>query len=351
LSTPAGLPPEVLSDAKVTLVLSEPGSALQLTGERLVVRVAGNVAQEVPVVRVDQVLVQTRAASLSSAAVRACALQGVPVTLLEPTGVPYAVVSSPHLVGTVATRRAQLRAYDDERGGQLAIAMAAGKLANQAALLKYIGKYRRHGDTATYEVLMDTARRIEVLRDQLLARPAGLADTVRPSLLATEGQAGGLYWGAIGCVVPAAFAFPGREHRGATDPINAALNYGYGILQSQVWAALVFAGLDPFAGYIHVDRPGRPALVLDLMEEFRPVVVDRVVVAMANTGQRIVLEQGLLDHESRRLVARRVLERLEARERHGRRHFALRSILRLQARAVVAHVRGERPYRPFASRW
>ncbi|MER3462742.1 MAG: CRISPR-associated endonuclease Cas1, partial [Armatimonadota bacterium] len=53
----------------------------------------------------------------------------------------------------------------------------------------------------------------------------------------------------------------------------------------------------------------------------------------------------------RRLVARRVLERLEARERHGRRHFALRSILRLQARAVVAHVRGERPYRPFASRW
>jgi CRISPR/Cas system-associated endonuclease Cas1 len=72
---------------------------------------------------------------------------------------------------------------------------------------------------------------------------------------------------------------------------------------------------------------------------------------MFNTGQRVRLVDGLLDHESRRLVARRVLERLDARERHGRKQYALRTILRLQARAVASHVRAERPYRAFTSRW
>jgi len=351
MTTPAGLPPEALSDSKVVLVLCEPGSSLSLTGERLVVRMKGELAQMVPVNRVEQVIVQTRAASLSVAAVRACIAQGIPVALLEPTGVPYALISSAHLVGTVLTRRSQLRAYDQPSGGALMVAMASGKLANQATLLKYVGKYRRNSDIRTYEVLADAVSRIEALRRALDGLGPGAPDELRPQLLSIEGRAGLLYWDAIALVLPENAGFPGREHKGAADSVNACLNYGYGILQSQVWAALVFAGLDPFGGYIHVDRPGRPALVLDCMEEFRPAVVDRAIIAMFNTGQRVSLQEGFLDHDSRRLVARRILERLEARERVGRKHYTLRTILQLQARAVASHVRGERAYRPFTSRW
>lgn len=77
-------------------------------------------------------------------------------------------------------------------------------------------------------------------------------------------------------------SFEGREHRGATDQVNAALNYGYGILYAQVWGAIMNAGLEPFAGFLHVDRPGKPSLVLDLIEEFRQPLVDRPVIAAFN---------------------------------------------------------------------
>ena len=81
--------------------------------------------------------------------------------------------------------------------------------------------------------------------------------------------------------------FPGREHRDSTDPVNSLLNYGYGMLYRQVEGAVILAELDPFGGYLHVDRPGKLSLVYDFVEEFRQQVVDRVVVAMLNKGAEI----------------------------------------------------------------
>ncbi|MER3513307.1 MAG: CRISPR-associated endonuclease Cas1, partial [Chloroflexota bacterium] len=81
-------------------------------------------------------------------------------------------------------------------------------------------------------------------------------------------------------------------------------NYGYGILYGQVERALVLAGLDPYAGFIHVDRPGKPSLVLDLIEEFRQAVVDRTVLGLVNKG--VALEQdeeGRLTEGTRRMLA------------------------------------------------
>src|SRR5438477_161295 len=81
-----------------------------------------------------------------------------------------------------------------------------------------------------------------------------------------------------------ALAGPGRETRGAVDPLNSALNYGYGVLYAQVEQALILAGLDPYAGFLHADRPGKPSLVLDLIEEVRQTVVDRTVIGLVNRG-------------------------------------------------------------------
>src|SRR5204862_398077 len=83
----------------------------------------------------------------------------------------------------------------------------------------------------------------------------------------------------------------GREGRGATDPLNAALNYGYGILYAQVERALLLAGLDPYAGFLHADRPGKPSLVLDLIEEFRQAVVDRTLIGQVNRGVAFALDE------------------------------------------------------------
>jgi CRISP-associated protein Cas1 len=106
----------------------------------------------------------------------------------------------------------------------------------------------------------------------------------------------------------------GRVHRGADDALNALLNYGYGILYGHVWGAVANAGLEPFAGFLHVDRPGKPSLVLDLVEEFRQPVVDRTVIAFINLGQKAEMKEGLLDAGTRKAIAEKVLERLASTE-------------------------------------
>jgi CRISPR-associated protein Cas1 len=151
--------------------------------------------------------------------------------------------------------------------------------------------------------------------------------------------------------VPA--GWEGRTGRGATDPVNAALNYGYGILYGQVERAVVLAGLDPYAGFIHADRPGKPSLVLDLVEEFRAPAVDRVIFAMINRNSKLEMDtENLLVQETRRAVAGNVLERLDKPERYERKKMALRHVIQTQARHIATFVRGDRAhYQPFVVRW
>ncbi|MBI2527298.1 MAG: CRISPR-associated endonuclease Cas1 [Candidatus Rokubacteria bacterium] len=111
------------------------------------------------------------------------------------------------------------------------------------------------------------------------------------------------------------------------------------------------AGLEPFAGFLHVDRPGKPSLVLDLVEEFRQPVVDRAVIAALTRGVKIETREGLLSDESRHAVAGAVLERLEGEIAfRGRRH-RLKSVIQIQARNLASALRGGEPYRAFAFKW
>jgi CRISPR-associated protein Cas1 len=128
-------------------------------------------------------------------------------------------------------------------------------------------------------------------------------------------------------------------------------NAGYGILYAQVWGAVMNAGLEPFAGFLHVDRPGKPSLVLDLVEEFRQPIVDRAIISAASKGTRLDLEGGMLTNASRHAVASAVLDRLEGEATFHARRVKLRSILQLQARSVASFLRGGPPYRPFAFKW
>jgi CRISPR-associated protein Cas1 len=178
-------------------------------------------------------------------------------------------------------------------------------------------------------------------------------DEVRFQLLSAEGRAAQKYWEAIGRLLLAELDWPGRRTQGASDPLNSALNYGYGILYGTVERACVLAGLDPYAGFLHVDRPGKPSLVLDLIEEFRQPIVDKTVIGMVNKGVPVTLdEQGRLVPESRKALASKVLERLDGAETfEGKRH-CLRSIIQMQARHIATVVRGERPgYEAFTMSW
>jgi CRISPR-associated protein Cas1 len=286
--------------------------------------------------------------------VAACAGLGIPIHFVSFKGTPYASLYAAGLTGTVQTRRAQLAAYQDRRGAGLARAIAQAKIKNQAALLRYMAKYRKETQPELYEELRLLALEVEdhlTGLDQL--ESGACVNDIRTDLLGLEGRAAQKYWQGVKQAVQVGPDWPGRKGRGAKDPVNSALNYGYGILYGQIERAVVLAGLDPYAGFIHADRPGKPSLVLDLIEEFRQPVVDRTVFAMLNKGSTIKLDdKDRITETSRQALVSKVLERLEKPEKYGQKKVPLRFIMQNQARHLATFVRGDRArYRGFEVKW
>ena len=308
---------------------------------------------EAPLLHLEQVLVTGSGIGFSADAVRACCTAGIPIYFLDSRGRPYAALYAAGLTGTVLTRREQLLAYTDRRGLELAIAFARGKITNQAGFLRYAAKYRQQADPELCQELRWCADEVRDHLEELRHLAGDVVDQARGQILSTEGRAAKKYWAALKHIIPEKYGWPGRKGRGARDPVNGALNYGYGILYGQVERALVLAGLDPYGGFIHADRPGKPSLVFDLIEEFRQVVVDRTIVGMATKGIALELDdKGLLVEKARRAIAEKVLARLEAAERYERKRQPLRVIIQSQARHVATFVRGDRStYAPFVARW
>jgi CRISPR-associated protein Cas1 len=367
------------------VILSGYGIYLGKKSERLQIKVAGKVAKdasgstyEFPFFRLSEVVIASRGVSFSSDLLEEFCERGIRLSFLDYAGRPYAMLSSPTLTATVESRREQLKAFDDARGLEFARAVVRGKIRNQRHLLLYSGKYLKQSNRERYDALSGLAKQLRQLEVQarkagnkeqvpgvrsqvpgkpepspqdLEADPRHLTPGTRSELLGLEGVAGRLYWQGFKMILEDKIEFMGRVHRGAEDPLNALLNYGYGILYGQVWGAVANAGLEPFAGFLHVDRPGKPSLVLDLVEEFRQPVVDRTVIAFVNLGQKVEMKEGLLDQDSRKAIAEKVLERLASTEPYRGQQFQVRSIIQMQARALVSFLRGKSQYKPFSFGW
>ncbi len=369
-----------------TLIVEEFGAYVGKHSQRLRVTVKGELRADTPLITLRQVIVKSRGVSISSDVVMACAERGIPIHFVGGVGLSAgAALYTAALTGTVQTRRCQLTAYDDRRGALLAAAFARAKLANQAGLLKYLARNRRRDDPHVSADLRRAAREVNdhlAELDDLIARVLGIqppaddadADTAaapaagqarnlaspigieqwRSALLSIEGRAAKRYWEGVALVVPDDVGWPGRRGRGARDPLNSALNYGYAILLRHVEHAVVCAGLDPFAGFIHADRPGKPSLTLDLIEEFRQAAVDRVVLGMIGRRSAItLLDNGLLDDATRRELAAKIVARIEeSGERYEGRRHTLREIIQMQARHIATFVRGDAPaYHGFVAKW
>jgi CRISPR-associated protein Cas1 len=290
--------------------------------------------------------------SISSDAVAACCERGIPVFFVNGIGSPVASLYAAGLNGTILTRREQLRAYDDARGVHLGCAFAAGKIENQAVTLKYFAKNRREVPLGQRLIDASFAVRDHLALVDQVARAAQIHE-VRDTLMAAEGGAARVYWEAVREIVPEHYRWTNRETRGATDPVNSLLNYGYGILRSQVERAVIYAGLDPFGGYVHADRPGKPSLALDLIEEFRQTAVDRAVIGLVNRQFNVEQDaEGLLSKETRKSFAAHVQAHLQSDVRYRGQRFKLAHVIQSQAREIAAYVRGNREtYEPFKATW
>lgn len=335
------------------LIVETPGVLVSKHQGRLRVMRDKEKLQEVPLVMLEQVLITSNGVAVTSDVVRICSENGIPIHFVSGDGRSYGTLYSSGLTGTIQTRRAQLEAYTDERGAVLAHAFVRGKLENQVNLLRAMAKNRRENDPDCFE---ETQRIVGEIRDALLAAEAltgKTCDEIRLQLLASEGRGAERYWTGVRRLLLADLDWPGRQTQGATDPLNAALNYGYGILYARVERALILAGLDPYAGFIHTDRPGKPSLELDLIEEFRQAVVDRTILGLVNRKFEVAFnELGRLDEPTRRRLGEHIKNRMDSTDRYEGKRQRLAVILQSQARHIATFVRRERKsYEPFIASW
>jgi CRISPR-associated protein Cas1 len=335
------------------LIVEGQGSFLRKHQGRLRVTRDQKTVTEVSLLHLEQVIIMDSGVVVSSDVIRACCEEGIPIHFLRHNGQAIAGLYSAGLVGTVRTRRAQLRAYEQRAGMTLARTFITGKLENQANLLRYMAKYRKETNPELYTEMMLIAVEMRDFLYELEQLQGETVTEIRERLLSIEGRAAYRYWQTIAHVIPSELNWPGRETQGATDPFNSALNYGYGILYCQIEQALILAGLDCYGGFLHTDRPGKPSLVLDCIEEFRQTIVDRTVISFVN--KRTPLEQDdnhRLTEDTRRKLAEKILERLSGSEPYEGKRQALRFILQSQARHLALFLREERAhYEPFVASW
>jgi CRISPR-associated protein Cas1 len=205
-----------------------------------------------------------------------CAERGVTVSWFTENGRFLARAEGP-VSGNVLLRRAQYRAADDPvASAALARSVVIGKVYNQRAVLQRAA--RDHGDAeGRLSAAIDRLRRVltQLDRDSAL-------DTVR----GLEGEAAQVYFSVFPDLIRHdGFRFGGRVRRPPTDPVNALLSFVYTLLTHDARSALEGVGIDPAVGFLHRDRPGRPSLALDLVEEFRAWFADRLVLSLINRRQ------------------------------------------------------------------
>lgn len=330
----------------VDIIISKEGSRLGITGERIAVYEKKEIVFEIPIFQVRSISVEGQGISLSSNVILTCAREGILVFFSSKSGNPEALLSSPSLNATIKTRRDQLAALEINAGMLLVKTILAAKIHNQANVIKYALKNKPE---YVNEEIAHLLLRLEELKEKINGVEGSCLKEARNELLGYEGNAGVVYWDLFKrvCKIP----FEGRKRRGAIDPVNQCLNYGYGILYRVVWSALLKSGLEPFAGLLHTDRAGKPSMVLDAIEEFRAPLVDRVIIALANRDQPLETEGTRLKSSTCSLIAREVLKRLESKERYKGGGYQVYSIIVSQCRDMAAHLRGEKIYKPYSFKW
>jgi CRISPR-associated protein Cas1 len=330
-----------------TIYVTSEGAYLRKDGANIVVEVDGNERGRAPFHMISGVMCFGRTGA-SPELLAACAGAGVALSFLSPEGKFLARVEGPR-TGNVLLRRTQYRVADaPSQAVAIVRGIVAAKAANQRAVIR---RALRDYGTEMLEPTRDTVTQAEWRLTDAARRAVSATDV--DSLRGIEGEAAAVYFGVFDAMIRTGdetFSFRGRSRRPPLDRVNALLSYLYALLGHDCRAALESVGLDPQVGFLHADRPGRAGLALDLMEELRPVLADRLALTLINRRQvsagDFAIEDGgavSLKEDARKTV----LIAWQERKRDTLRHpFLLETVTmglvaHLQALLLSRHLRGD----------
>ena len=334
-----------------TLYVTTQGAYLAKEGETVLVRVEKETVARFPIHTLDGIVCFGNV-SCSPFLMGFCGERGVTLSFLSTNGRFLARVQGP-VSGNVLLRREQYRRADQlQQAATIAQAMVTAKIANCRTVL--LRAARDHPESPGVEALGQAASRLASLLGEL--KSAALLNRVR----GIEGDAARTYFGVFDHLIVSQkedFSFRGRSRRPPMDNVNALLSFFYTLLMHDARSALEGVGLDPQVGFLHRDRSGRHGLALDLMEEFRPFLADRLSLSLINRQQIRAsgftqAETGgvLMDDKTRKevLVAYQNRKQEEIQHPFLDEKVAVGLLVHVQAQLLARYLRGDLDgYPPF----
>lgn len=333
------------------LYVTTPDAYLALDGENVVIQREKGVVLQVPLHNLENI-VYFGYPGASPALMGACAERNIGLCFLTPNGRFLARVVG-RVKGNVLLRKKQYQVSEDEdESTRISANFLIGKIANCRTVIS--------------RALRDHAMLVDV--SALSQASAGLREIIRAipqcasgaDLMGFEGSAAKIYFSVFDHLILQQrddFSFKERSRRPPMDNINALLSFLYTLLASEAASALETVGLDPYVGFLHQDRPGRPSLALDLMEELRPVFADRLVLSLVNrrqiNGKGFTRKESggvLMDEDTRKKVLVAWQERKKEQIIHPflKERIAFGLIPYVQALLLARHLRGDLDaYPPF----
>ncbi len=337
------------------LLVSGFGVKLAKKSERLQIKENKKIILELPFFRIHTVAIFSKGVSVSSDLLEQFVKNNINLSFHDYSGKPYALLQSMFAPQHINLKREQLLAQNSVTGNNIIVKIVSGKISNQIALLKYVTKNLKpttENNTNKINSTKSACNKMQECNDKVLSLLNNEnMQITRAQLMGYEGTAARIYWKAISILLAEKTDFEGRQQKVPTDAVNTLLNYGYGILYSQIWSAIILAGLDPYIGFLHTEQTGKPSLVFDLIEEFRAPIVDRTVIAFVMLNRNIKIEQGLLTVETRQAFSEKLIDRLSSTEFYTGKKFVISDIILLQARKLINSITNKEEYNAFSFKW
>lgn len=328
-----------------TVYVTTEGAGLRKDGENLVAEVEGQEKGRVPLHMLASVVV-FGGIYISPGLIGACAAAGITIVLLERNGRFAARIEGP-VSGNVLLRRAQYRV--SEAPEDIVRSLVMGKVANQrSVLMRTLRDYGEGMEQAKRAALSDA-----IVRLAHILRRVEHTDTSSETMRGSEGEAANVYFSVFDNLLripEPELRWRGRSRRPPLDAVNALLSFFYTLLTHDCRSACESIGLDPAVGFLHRDRPGRPSLALDLMEELRPVLADRLAVSLINRRQLSSKDferrdggAVLLSDDGRKVALTAWQERKKEERLHPflEERIPLGLVPHVQAQLLARHLRGD----------
>ena len=332
------------------LVINEPGLFIGTKSGMIIVYKKRQKVLEAPVSKINLVTVLTRGASFSSALLRLLLKHNIPIIFYSSYGKPIAQFKG-FTSGSIELRKKQYEAKEKEKGVKLAKAFAKGKILNQYNLLYSMARNRSKSNPQLAKELYEITKEIRYMAEEIEKIDGKCVSDVQKDIINIEAEAAKIYWEGIAKAISNVIYFPGRKKRfeNPSDPINISLNYLYSILAGECWINIEIHGLDAFAGFLHTDSPRRPALVMDLIEEFRQPIVDRIVFKMIYEKKinESIIENNRLKRDARMMLYKAYAKRLSTKVTFLNRSLPIQDHIFLQSRRIAEHIMEREDYKPF----